>query len=341
MTEQANTLNQKMKVDWKNRIIWILLVTVFWYVIVLSSIEELLFSSPLSPITQMNVSGAVRFTIVFYLSTIVCLIGLIVYLGITKRNRFILRSFLPSAAGNHLSALLWGLLVGFAMNFGCILWALLAGDIKLFLNFTLDQIPFYLFALICVFIQSSTEEVWCRGFMYERINVHYPLWVAILVNGLFFAALHLSNPGAGVLPIADIAICGLSFSIAKWYAGSIWFPMGIHTAWNFTQNYLFGLPNSGLVSEASVFGLDAASAHDTWIYDVVFGVEGGVPAVLADLLLGLVCLTLAAKQGRLGELRQKQVTPRKDPEGPQARYEYKNAVDTAASEWHYTDTTEK
>ena len=107
---------------------------------------------------------------------------------------------------------------------------------------------------------------------------------------------------------------------------------------NFTQNFLFGLPNSGLISEASVFSLDAANAQDSMFYNVAFGVEGAIPAVLADAALGAVCLILAAKQGRLGELKQKQVTPRKDPEGPQPRYEYKNAVDSEATKWHYTDT---
>ena len=159
--------------------------------------------------------------------------------------------------------------------------------------------------------------------MYERINVHYPLWVAILVNGCFFGTLHIFNDGAGFLPIFDIVICGLGFSLAKWYTGSIWVPMGIHTAWNFTQNYLFGLPNSGLVSEASVFGLDAANARTSLIYDATFGIEGGVPAVFADAILGIVCLLLAAKKGRLHELTQKQVTPSKDPQGPQPAYEFK------------------
>ena len=338
MNEHSNTLNQKRKVDWKNRIVWIVLVTLFWYIFVFSSLDQILFDGGLSPFSYMDMPSSMRFIIIYYLATLLEFVGILVYTRITKRNRFIFRSFMPSAPGNRLSALLWGLLVGFVMNFGCILWALLAGDIKLFFSFAIGQLPIFLFALVCVFIQSSAEELWCRGFMYERINVHYPLWVAILVNGLFFAALHVFNDGAGVLPIADIAICGLSFSIAKWYTGSIWFPMGIHTAWNFTQNYLFGLPNSGLVSEASVFGLDAANAHDTWIYDVVFGVEGGIPAVLADLVLGVVCVILLAKQGRLGELKQKQVTPSRDPEGPQPRYEYKESVDSDASEWHYTDT---
>ena len=64
-----------------------------------------------------------------------------------------------------------------------------------------------------------------------------------------------------------------------------------------------------------------------------------IPAVLADAILGIVCLILAAKKGRLGELKQKQVTPRNDPAGPQPCYEYKEkkAVDNDTSEWHYTD----
>ena len=343
MQNTTMTETLRPRVDWKNRIIWILLVTVFWYMFVFSVSGEFVFGSPASPIRGLvekigYMKDATYFTLEMYLSTLIAFLGAYLYTGITKRNRFIFRSFLPKSPGNTITRLLQGLLVGFVMNFGCIVCALAVGDIKLFLNFTITQIPFYLFALVCVFVQSSAEELWTRGFMYERINVHYPLWVAILVNGVFFALMHVFNPGAGFLPILDIAICGLSFSLAKWYTGSIWFPMGIHTAWNFTQNYLFGLPNSGLVSEASVFGLDAANARGSLIYDVQFGVEGALPAVFADLILGVVCLLLAAKKGRLGELMQKQVTPGKDPSGPQP-IEYKIPKDGGDVEhWNYAET---
>ena len=74
--------------------------------------------------------------------------------------------------------------------------------------------------------------------------------------------------------------------------------------WNFTQNFIFGLPNSGLVSEASVFHLDAATGISNWIYSYEFGVEGGVPAVFIDLLLLVVILILAKRDGRLDELKE-------------------------------------
>ena len=303
-------LNQKRKVGINNRIIWILIVAYLWGIIIPDIIATVLFSTGLPYYDALasifpEQGDGLKFTIYYYLSTLPCFIAFLAYTRVTKRNLFVFDTFWKGTRGYQWSWLCKGLLAGFILNFGCIALALLHGDIKLMLNFAAVEIPFYLFALVCVFIQSSSEEMWTRGFIYDRVNVHYPLWVAILVNGLFFGALHIFNDGAGVLPILDICICGLSYSIAKWYSGTIWFPMGIHTAWNFTQNFLFGLPNSGLVSEVSVFSLDASNARTTWLYDYVFGVEGAIPAVFADLILGLVCLYLLKKQGRLGELTQK------------------------------------
>ena len=321
-TGNLNTenLNTKEPFDRHNLIIWIVGVVVLWYVFVLSTVG-LFTSADFKPVSHLidrigYMPSAVKFTSL-YLATLPSFIGIFVYCAVTKRNRFVLRSFIADPPGRTMKMLLAGLLVGFIMNFGCIVCALINGDIHLFLNFALNQIPLFCIALVFVFIQSSSEELWTRGFMYERVNVRYPLWVAILVNGIFFGLLHCFNDGATVFAIVEICVCGLSFSIAKWYTGSIWFPAGIHTAWNFTQNFLFGLPNSGIVSEASIFGLDAATAKNSLVYSVPFGVEGAIPALVSDGLLGVVCLILAIRQGRIGELLQRQVTPRRDPEGPQ------------------------
>ena len=143
--------------------------------------------------------------------------------------------------------------------------------------------------------------------MYERLHERYPLWVAVAVNGVLFGLLHIFNPGADVIPIVGIIITGLSYSLLRWYSGSIWIAMGIHTGWNFTQNYLFGLPNSGLVSEASVFHLGAANGTTTWVYDWVFGVEGGIPALFIDGLLGVTIIYLACRNGRIKELGMNRV----------------------------------
>lgn len=314
--------NPKKKLQIRDLIVWIVFVLIAWYIFIGSFLrlpfDELVMS------LEGKVSDGMFFTLEYYTGTIFDILILFILTWLFKKNRYIWKSFLlpkKGAAGSHamlseddINAELYGrsnnsfrnlgigLLLGFLTNFFCILCALIHGDIKLYFDASASQIPVFIFALICVCIQSSAEELWCRGFMYERIHKRYPLWVCVAVNGILFGLLHIFNPGVSALPVIGIIVCGFSYSLLRWYSGSIWVAMGIHTGWNFTQNYLFGLPNSGLVSEASLFHLDAANGTTTLIYDYAFGVEGGLPSVFIDALLGIVILVLAAKSGRLREL---------------------------------------
>ena len=304
-------------------LIWIIFVTLGWYMFI-AGIGHLAWESLMESI-KGSVSPEMFFTLDLYAATIVDILTLFILCWLFVKNRYIWKSFLIKRGGNNYAAgdilteddayadlygrrrnglkmLGWGLLLGFLTNFFCIACALLHGDIKLYFDCAASQIPYFLFSLFCVCIQSSAEELWCRGFMYERLHERYPLWVAVAVNGVLFGLLHIFNPGADVIPIVGIIITGLSYSLLRWYSGSIWIAMGIHTGWNFTQNYLFGLPNSGLVSEASVFHLGAANGSTTWVYDWIFGVEGGIPALFIDGLLGVTIIYLACKNGRIKEL---------------------------------------
>ena len=288
------------KTHFSNRIIWILALWFLLYELVDGLLVLTVGGLPRQLIP--NQSAGLAFVLEYYTPLLVSCVFFTLLCLIVKKNRFLIDTFRPSKEGRSMKMLGIGLLLGFLTNFFCILFALIHGDIKLYPDFSASQIPLMAFALISVFFQSTSEELWCRCFLYDRINVHYPLWVAIVVNGALFGMMHLANPGISALALADLIICGLSYSMLRWYSGSIWTCFGIHTMWNFTQNFLFGLPNSGLVSEASVFHLDAAAGISNWIYSYEFGVEGGAPAVFIDLLLVVVILLLAKKDGRLGEL---------------------------------------
>ena len=286
------------KTHFTNRIVWILLA---WFVLyeILDSFLILPFQAILRNAVRDPSDGLV-FVLEYYTPLLISCIFFVLVCLVLKRNRFVLEGVRPKK--DSMKMLGVGLLLGFLTNFFCILCALLHGDIKLYLDFSASQIPLMIFAIISVFFQCASEELWCRGFLYDRINVHYPLWVAVLINGILFGLMHCFNPGVTVLAIADIAVCGISYSLLRWYTGSIWTCFGIHTMWNFTQNFLFGLPNSGLVSEASVFHLDASTAISNWCYSYEFGVEGALPAVFVDALLAVVIIWAAWKNGRLGEL---------------------------------------
>ena len=84
-----------------------------------------------------------------------------------KRNRFILDSIGPKSKENTIPLLLAGFLLGFVLNGFSALVATLHGDIHL--NFVKFEILPVLALFFAVFVQSSAEEVLCRGFTYQRI----------------------------------------------------------------------------------------------------------------------------------------------------------------------------
>ena len=190
------------------------------------------------------------------------------------------------AKGNTIAKFMIGFLIGFAMNGACILAAHLNGDIKLYFD-SFRPISF-VFILFCVFVQSSAEELVCRGFLYQMICKNYKPWVAIVVNSCFFGALHLMNPGVSVWAIVDIIVTGVLFSFMVYYMDSIWAAMAAHTSWNFCQNIVFGLLNSGQATPYSVFKLDAASARNSFAYNVDFGVESTPLAIGIQVVVAIV-----------------------------------------------------
>ena len=185
--------------------------------------------------------------------------------------------------GNTGKGLALGLLVGFGTNALCVLVAWLAGNV----DFSVGRLePLYLLvSFVMVAIQSGAEELLTRGYMFGVLSKRYNVWVALACNALLFGALHLLNTGVTVLSIVNIVLYGVLLSLVMIYHGSLWFCIAMHTAWNFTQNYLFGLPNSGLVAQQSFLHLEAVRGDV--LYSALFGVEGGV---VCTVVIGLCCV---------------------------------------------------
>ena len=282
-----------------NRIIWI--TAVFILGVLAGDLAAVAGLELLDLLTDIR-SSAVVFIVECYMCMALSVLVFVLFCRFTRKNRFILEGMLPKNDRKFLSIFGTGILLGFLSNFFCVLCALLHGDIKLVWDFSFSSLPVMLLAFIAVFFQSASEEVWCRGFMYERISIHYPLWVAILINSVVFGLLHIFNDGVTALAIVSIIICGIGYSLLRWYTGSIWAAFGIHMMWNFTQNFIFGLPNSGLVSEVSMFRLDAATGMDSLMYSYEFGVEAAWPALFIDSLIAIVIIVLACRNGRIREM---------------------------------------
>lgn len=215
-------------------------------------------------------------------------IGLLA-LALIPKNRPILGALGNKVRGNTWKYLALGLATGFGMNALCAAAAMINGDIHIYYD-SFRPVSFVLL-FAAVFIQSSAEEFVARCFLYQRLRRSFrsPL-VAIFVNALFFGAMHLGNPGVSALAITDIVITGLLFSLVVYYLDSFWCAAAIHAAWNFTQNILLGLPNSGNVVPYSVMKLDAGSAVSSFAYDPAFGLEGTVLSCAVQMAVAVAIL---------------------------------------------------
>ena len=212
-----------------------------------------------------------------------------------KKDRPILKALWTAPKGNNIKYLGLGFVIGFGLNIICAIVAVLNKDISLhYDSFNFIKL---LLLFVAVFIQSSAEEMVCRGFIFQRLRRGYrhPA-VAIILNSLLFTSMHLFNPGASVISMTAVLAAGLLFSLMVYYMDSIWCVMAAHTAWNFTQNLILGLPNSGIVSPVSVFKLDAATAKSSFAYSVEFGLEGSITAITVMIITGIVIIVLYHKK---------------------------------------------
>lgn len=263
---------------WYDNIIWI-----FFISFLIIYVSETIGSFFIPKINYTDFS----YTLVSYLIFIEMWLGVLFAVIIFKNNHYILGKISVKAKGNNIKNLIIGFILGFVLNSLCAIIALGNGD------FTLHFSKFELFPaialLFAVFIQSSAEEVLCRGFMYQRLlkSTNSPVYT-IIFNSLFFGVLHLFNSGMTFLPFYCIFIFGVLTSMIVYYFDSLWMAMSLHAMWNFTQSILFGLPNSGLRFPYSIFNM-GEHIKGSFAYDTVFGLEG---TILSCALITICCVAL-------------------------------------------------
>jgi membrane protease YdiL (CAAX protease family) len=144
---------------------------------------------------------------------------------------------------------------------------------------------------------AVSEELVFRGILFRWIEEFGGSWMALLITSAFFGAAHLLNPNASVIAAAGIAVeAGVMLGAAYMLTRSLWLPMGIHAAWNFTQGEIWDIPVSGL----KVHGLVVARLTG---YPLLtgngFGLEASLIAIVVATVFGLYLLRLAILRGEL------------------------------------------
>lgn len=141
------------------------------------------------------------------------------------------------------------------------------------------------------------EELLFRGILFRWIEEFGGSWAALLITSALFGLAHSQNPGATWFSSFAIAVeAGLLLGGTYMLTRSLWMPIGLHAAWNYTQGAILGVPVSGNevhgIFQAKLSGPSILSGGS-------FGLEASVIALLVCTAAGLWFIWLAVKRGAL------------------------------------------
>ncbi|MCY7279472.1 MAG: CPBP family intramembrane metalloprotease [Sphingomonas bacterium] len=143
-----------------------------------------------------------------------------------------------------------------------------------------------LYALVMLgIIPGVIEEVLFRGILFRHLEDFGGTWFALALTSALFGVAHIFNPNATFFSSFAIAIeAGVLLGGAYMLTRSLWAPIGIHAAWNFTQGQVFDVPVSGIdgtgLVEAKLSGPELLSGG-------TFGLEASVIALVIATGAGL------------------------------------------------------
>jgi len=126
------------------------------------------------------------------------------------------------------------------------------------------------------------EEFEYRGYAQFTLTTGMGFWPSALLMSAFFGASHLDNLGESWVGALECVVVALFFCFTLRRTGTLWFAVGMHTAWDFAQSFLFSVSDSGLRSTGTL--LNSAVHGARWLTGGAVGPEG---SLLSFLFLGL------------------------------------------------------
>lgn len=149
--------------------------------------------------------------------------------------------------------------------------------------------------LPCLIIQSSGEEVLCRGFLMNGLASKHSWAFAAFGNAVVFGAIHLANPGVSPLAVINVTIAGIFFSVIT-IRYNLWVSCGVHAMWNFSEGFIFGSSISGNAAQMSAFAVSPTN-RPAWLTGGEFGIEGSI-VVTVIYIIGIVLIMMIPRASK-------------------------------------------
>ncbi|MGT2737434.1 CPBP family intramembrane glutamic endopeptidase [Streptococcus orisratti] len=144
--------------------------------------------------------------------------------------------------------------------------------------------PVLTVGLIFFLFQGTWEEIIYRSYLMPHFSKLMGDKWSILLSSALFTLGHALNPGMQALPVLNLFLASVVFSLIYYRTGSLLIIGVGHGLWNYSQGFIFGAEVSGNAVTSSIFTSKAVAGKDL-ISGGTFGFEGGLVTTLVALVL--------------------------------------------------------
>jgi len=137
-----------------------------------------------------------------------------------------------------------------------------------------------------VLLVGFFEEYSFRGYAQFTLASGMGFWPAAVLLSAGFGAAHLINRGETLAGAVSAGLMGLFFCLTLRRTGNLWFAIGMHASFDFSEIFLYSVPVSGLPSVGHL--LDSSFSGPNWLTGGAVGPEASVAGFIVIALLFLL-----------------------------------------------------
>ncbi len=192
-----------------------------------------------------------------------------------------------------------GFFSGFLLQSLFIFVIFIAGDYTIVrANSFSEMIPAFIMALTAGFV----AEIIIIGIVFRLIEKQFGTGVSITIMIIIFIIAHSGVKDGNLISVLSTSInAGLLLPAAYVFSRSLWLPIFMHFAWDFTEPGIYGAINPSISITKSLF--DSKISGQRLLTGGPLGPQNSIQALIICLALGFIFLRLAKKKNNIIPLR--------------------------------------
>ncbi len=160
---------------------------------------------------------------------------------------------------------------------------LLEGTVTTY-SFQSGYVKNLLVGIVFFAFQGTYEELMYRGYLMPHFSKSIGIFWSIIISSVLFTLLHALNPGMTVMPVVNLMLASIVFSLVYYKTGNLWLVGFAHAIWNFSQGFIYGSMVSGITLKGSVFK-SLPIENKELISGASFGFEGSIITSILGVIL--------------------------------------------------------